>query len=211
MTMVLARVLVSLLWVTALLPTSASAARRHHQSRVGAKVQREANRRHGSRHVLAHVAIIGGTPAQVGTFPWLAYVADFMEGGVLGVCTGTVVGPRLVLTAAHCAENSETGVLNEASGYRVVTGKDNWAAPPTEKQISTVSRVTVYPFYQRTGLVEGWGDAALLELSSPITARPIPLARSAQAQLWQPGTRAQIAGWGDTYPGQPSFTGVPHW
>jgi secreted trypsin-like serine protease len=134
-----------------------------------------------------------------------------MEGGVLGVCTGTVVGPRLILTAAHCAENIETGVLNEASGYRVVTGKDNWAAPPTEKQISTVSRVIVYPFYERTGLVAGWGDAALLELSSPITARPIPLASSAQAQLWQPGTAAQIAGWGDTYSGQATFTEVSHW
>ena len=209
--MVLARILVSLLWVTALLPTSASAARRHHQGRVGTKVQRQANRRHGSRYIRAHAAIIGGRPARVGTFPWLAYVADFMEGGVLGVCTGTVVGPRLILTAAHCAENIETGVLNKASGYIVVTGKDDWAASPTEKQISTVSRVTVYPSYERTGLVEGWGDAALLELSSPITAPPIPLASSAHAQLWQPGTPAQIAGWGDTYPGQATFTEVAHW
>jgi secreted trypsin-like serine protease len=210
MTMVLARVLVSLLWVTALLPTSASAARRHHQGRLGAKVQRQAKRHHGSRHIWAHAAIIGGTPARVGTFPWLAHVAD-IEGDVFRVCTGTVVAPRLILTAAHCAENIETGVLSEASGYKVVTRNLDWAAPPTDKQISTVSRVTVYPFYEPIGLLEGWGDAALLELSSPITAPPIPLASSAQAQLWQPGTRAQIAGWGDTYPGQATFSEVLHW
>jgi len=208
--MVLARVLASLLWVTALLPTSASAARRHHQSRLDAKVQRQAKRRPGSRHIWAQAAIIGGTPARVGTFPWLAHIADFLEGGVSRVCTGTVVAPRLILTAAHCAENIETGVLNEASGYKVVTRNLNSAAP-TDNHISTVSRVTVYPFYERAGLLEGWGDAALLELSAPIRAPPIPLASSAQAQLWQPGTPAQIAGWGDTYPGQATFTEVLHW
>ena len=66
-------------------------------------------------------AIIGGTSAQTGTFPSLAYVVDF-QGQLAYQCTGTVVAPSLVLTAGHCAENMQTGAPFSPSGFRVVTG-----------------------------------------------------------------------------------------
>ena len=80
----------------------------------------------------AHAAVIGGQPAEPGTFPWMAYVLDF-RGNEVGQCSGTVVAPNLVLTAGHCAEDVQTGVVNEASGYRVLTGNVNWAAPESGK------------------------------------------------------------------------------
>lgn len=63
----------------------------------------------------AHVAVIGGQPADPGTFPWTAYILD-LRGHEVGQCSGTVVAPNLVLTAGHCAQNMQTGVVNEASG-----------------------------------------------------------------------------------------------
>jgi hypothetical protein len=58
--------------------------------------------------------IVGGTTAPAGTFPWLAFVyMDTPESW--GICTGTVVAPNVVLTAAHCAIDENTSQVLPAS------------------------------------------------------------------------------------------------
>ncbi len=145
---------------------------------------------HGARsHAGAHTAVVGGQTAQPGTFPWMAYVLD-VRGNEAGQCSGTVVAPNLVLTAGHCAENVQSGVLNEASGYQVVTGNVDWNAPETERQVSGVTRVIACSCFDRRTDV---GDVALLQLSTPTSAPAVTLASS------QPGgKRALLAGWGET-------------
>jgi hypothetical protein len=138
----------------------------------------------------AHIAVVGGQTAEPGTFPWMAYVLD-VHGNDIGQCSGTVVAPNLVLTAGHCAEDMQTGILNEASGYRVVTGNVDWDAPETERQVSGVTRVIVCSCFDRRTDV---GDVALLQLSTPTSAPAVTLASS------PPGDRkALLAGWGRTY------------
>jgi len=141
----------------------------------------------------AQVAVIGGQSAVPGTFPWMAYILDF-RGDEVGQCSGTVIAPNLVLTAAHCAENLQSGVVNEASGYRVTTGNLDWAAPQADVQVSSVSRVIVCSCFDRQTMV---GDVALLELSTPTTAPAVTLAPSPPG-----GTAAVLAGWGKTYSSQ---------
>ena len=160
--------------------------------------------RYGAAH--AHISVVGGKIAEQGTFPWLAYVVDFMGKEEVGECSGTVVAPNLVLTAAHCAEDDETGETRNPSGYLVYTGSINWAAP--EAEVSNVSRVLVYPHYERRGILKGWGDAALLELSTPTRAPAIKLASSV---IWKPGASAMIAGWGETYYGEEAATEQLRW
>src|ERR1700685_328359 len=63
----------------------------------------------------ANAAIIGGAPAQAGTFASVAEILD-IRGGEIGQCTGTVVAANLVLTAGHCAENVKTGIANGSTG-----------------------------------------------------------------------------------------------
>ena len=147
------------------------------------------------RHTRAHVAVIGGQSVQAGTFPWMAYVLDF-RGNEVGQCSGTVVAPDLVLTAGHCAEDMQTGVVNEASGYRIITGNVDWAAPAAERQVSGVTRVIACPCFDRHTLV---GAVALLQLSTPTTAPVVTLASSPRG-----GTGALMAGWGKTYSKQDS-------
>jgi secreted trypsin-like serine protease len=141
----------------------------------------------------AHAAIIGGQPAQPGTFPWMAYVLDF-KGDSAEQCSGTVVAPNLVLTAGHCAEDVQSGAVNEAAGYQVTTGNVDWAAPQAERQVSGVSRVIVCGCFDRDTTV---GDVALLQLSTPTSAPAIALAARPPA-----GTAALLAGWGETHVGQ---------
>lgn len=147
----------------------------------------------------AHEAVIGGAPAQGGAFASVAEIFDF-RGKEAGQCTGTVVAPRLVLTAGHCAENMRTGVVNEASGYSVLTGEATGAG--VERQVSAVSGVILY-----SGMVRRVddGDAALLALSTPTTAPAITLAGSTTGEL-PAGSKATFAGWGKTSYAQRSPT-----
>lgn len=166
-------------------------ARRHRLSRG---TLRHADLRHGrsgGAHAQAHAAIVGGRVAEEDAFPWMAFVVDF-HGETASVCSGTVVAPRLVLTAGHCAENVETGTVNNPSGYAVVTGTADWAQE-AHRQLSHVSRLLVYPGFDRSRLV---GDAALLELATPTTAPAITLAGDLSGLPM--GTEATIAGWGET-------------
>jgi trypsin len=159
---------------------AARAARVAHAARVAARDR-------------ARVAVVGGQAAEAGTFPWMAYILDF-RGEEEGQCSGTVVAPNLVLTAGHCAENMQSGVVNEASGYRVTTGNVDWATPAAERQESDVTRVIVCSCFDRRTLV---GDVALLQLSTPTTAPAVTLASSPVV-----ATPAVLAGWGKTFPAQ---------
>jgi putative cofactor-binding repeat protein len=147
----------------------------------------------------AHAAIVGGMPAEPGTFPWLAAV--FHEGPREGFqCTGTVVAPNVVLTAAHCVEDVRTGGRYSARGYAVVTGNVDYTATP--RQVLGVFLTVVYPGFDR---FDAAGDAALLILSTPTTAPAIALAsRPSDSARLAAGRYAVMTGWGETYSGGPS-------
>jgi hypothetical protein len=149
----------------------------------------------------ARASIIGGVEASEGSDPWMAFIVH--EQGEEGfLCSGTVVAPEVILTAGHCGEDSETGEIDSAAGYTVVTGNVDWANSP--RQISKVSRVVVDPDYNRNLLTD---DASLLILSSPTTAPAIALASSPEDDaLLQPGALATIAGWGETFAGDEELT-----
>lgn len=121
----------------------------------------------------------------------------------MGQCSGTVVAPNLILTAAHCAEDVQTGAVNEASGYRVVTGNVDWAAGAGERQVSAVRGVLPCPCFDRS---TGVGDVALLELATPTSAPGISLAGSPRA-----GGAAVFAGWGESYYDQPGLLETMRW
>jgi hypothetical protein len=154
----------------------------------------------------ALASIIGGTEAENGAFPYLAYVIYKGEEGY-GLCTGTVIASNVILTAGHCAENTETGVINKPSGYAIVTGNVEWSA--TARQVSAVSKVVVYPGYARNYAV---GDAALLVLATPTSAPAIPLATwPSDSTDLEVGKAALVAGWGKTFYAQESLTERLRW
>ena len=142
----------------------------------------------------ARPQVVGGQPATGPTFRSLADVTDLVSQTEVDACTGTVLSPNVVLTAAHCVLNLDTGVPYPASGYTVYTGSVNTQSPSAE--ISGVARVIVDPTF-KIDTFDG-GDAALLVLSPGTTAPPITLAGGTDGALWQPGSRLAIAGWGDT-------------
>jgi secreted trypsin-like serine protease len=148
-----------------------------------------------SRHPRrARASIIGGQPANLGEFPWLAFIEIEPQPGTLELCTGTVVAAAVVLTAGHCGLDSATHALFPAPDYAVLTGAAD-IGDTVHRQLSGVSQVLVDPLYEPNS---GVYDATLLVLSRPTTAPAITLATAADAALLEPGRRALVAGWGRT-------------
>jgi Trypsin len=153
--------------------------------------------------------IIGGYGGVQSDWPFVAFIAYFDSAGNLVFnCTGTVVSPNVVLTAAHCAVDEATGATLDPSGFAVVTGSVDWT-DQAQRQLSPVSRVILDPSY--VPLPEDTFDAALLVLSKPTTAPAIPLATSSDEYLDAGGTGALIAGWGATYYGEALIPALLQW
>ena len=143
----------------------------------------------------AHASVVGGTPAPAGSWQFMAFVAN-VTGGT--ACSGTVVSPMLVLTAAHCAEDISSGTVTPAADFRVVTGALDWTENASG-QVLDVAQVDIDPTFDATTLDD---DAALLVLAAPTRAPAIALAGPSQSSLLSAGTSAQLAGWGYTYLGE---------
>jgi secreted trypsin-like serine protease len=140
----------------------------------------------------AEDSIVRGRPAAIAAFPWLAHVGysgsvDRFE------CTGTVVAPRLVMTAAHCALTG-TGHVAVPANYTVTTGVADLRDARAPNR-SDVTQVLVFPKFEPSRVSY---DAALLVLAAPVAAPALPLAAPEDAGLRAPGVPVSIAGWGLT-------------
>lgn len=140
----------------------------------------------------ARASIIGGTSASIASFPWVAHISH--RGAIEEFdCTGTVVAPRLVLTAAHCVL-TETGRVAAAQNFTVLTGTADRTESLPERR-SSVAQVLVFPGYVPSKV---YYDAALLVLVAPVSVPALPLAAPAEAALRAPDVRVAVAGWGLT-------------
>ncbi len=138
----------------------------------------------------AQASIIGGDPASIDAFPSLAFVVAKNS----FTCTGTVISPRVVLTAAHCVQDLNVGGFTPPDEYIVVTGRTNPRQTATGNSLK-VSETHVFPLFNPGS---GYGDAALLVLTSPTPAPAIPLATAADSALYAGGAGVLLAGWGLT-------------
>jgi secreted trypsin-like serine protease len=140
----------------------------------------------------ARASIVGGSTATTEEWPWAAFILALDRRDRGYACTGTVVAPTLILTAAHCVQDVVTGRRTPLGRYTVVTGSSD-LRDEAVRQLSRVRRAIVYPGFNRFKL---HGDAALLELATPTTMPAIGLAEPSDVALLGSGLPTYIAGWG---------------
>jgi secreted trypsin-like serine protease len=134
--------------------------------------------------------VISGTPVAAGGFPFAAYISAQLGSGATQACTGSVITPTVILTAAHCLYLN--GAALPANTFSVTTGSLN---RPTSQGPANVARVIADPYYNPTTFQN---DAALLVLSSATSAPAVALAPAGNSTLYGPGTTVTYAGWGET-------------
>jgi trypsin len=143
-------------------------------------------------------AVVGGTPVPDGQ---LRYVANISIAGSFG-CSGTLIAPDWVMTAGHCGSLTAaitggivpTPIGLPASAYDVKLSSVH--ADGTGAEDHAVTQVVVDSDYIVTN---GAGnDVTLLQLDHPSAVSPVHIAAVGERRIWDPGTKATIAGFGLT-------------
>lgn len=121
-------------------------------------------------------AILNGSACSPDRSPVVLLNMRRDDGAALGACSGTVVGPRAILTAAHCLDE----------GVQIVRV---WLGPPNP-EINAASWV-FYPGYvfNRPDLY----DVGVLFMNEDLPRTPVAVLTSRDARS---GETAIVAGWG---------------
>jgi secreted trypsin-like serine protease len=129
----------------------------------------------------AKASVVGGTPASLTDWGFTAAVLTPHT-----LCTGSVLSPTKVLTAAHCVSSPSTMTVRTNSTSAFIGG-----------DVHAVSAAAVNPDWNH-GFI---GDVALLTLRTPTSAPPIQLASATDdAGLTRPGAVVSVAGFGARNP-----------
>lgn len=142
-----------------------------------------------------HTEVVGGEPVAPGAFTFASFI-KITIGPSTGFCTGSLITPRHVVTAAHCAEDA-AGEDFEPSQFELTIGRTSRIDPPAAN-LFLVEDVFVHPLWDRNAFKN---DVAVLRLDREVPAsiaQPIAMIAGNDTQFDVPGQSATGAGWGLT-------------
>jgi len=125
--------------------------------------------------IAASTAIVNGTDCSTDNSPVVLLNMRDSTGAQVGACTGTVIAPRAILTAAHCLQPSAASVL-------VFLGSG-----PQQ----TASSFAPHPSWRESSPSQFDVGVVLMPADIGRTPKPLLLSRDARA-----GETAIISGWG---------------
>ncbi len=134
--------------------------------------------------------LLSAVPAFAQSGSPIAAVGHIAKPDGRGVCTAALIGPDLILTAAHCVVNRKGDPIPP---HRVVFRTGRYPGQPTETRVGAeVVRHPLYPTYEENSIGQLSFDVAIVRLDSAVSTPPLPLGAPAEE-----GERLLIASWRD--------------
>ena len=132
--------------------------------------------------------IANGQEVSPGQFPFVIYFD--VEGGT---CSGSIIAPRVILTAGHCVWDTEVSDFVDKTKSHIYFGSTEYDYTDDAGEIKGFFVPTQYDPDAASSL----GDVALIELAEPIPSSIKPVALANAATKMPAGTTVTVAGWGE--------------
>ncbi len=153
-----------------------------YMSQAGLERKSRANNALDMANLLAR--IVGGKPVPQGGYPECCLIGRrFPNRSMQWFCTGVLVHPRIVLSAAHC--HQPPGLIANVVALNCEDEDQLGSA-----EIISARRTAVHPNYASTGL----HDISVLILRKDATVTPVPIASTEEISA---ATRTTLVGFGN--------------